>query len=130
MLSNESLKEFTWIMKVLNSCENYSQIETTIKLFELYRDMGKNAMAQISDPGFHWKPEPESNSIYLIVKHLHGNMLSRWTDFLTSDGEKPWRNRDAEFEDELGNQPGARTSHLTVDLQPEVNSAGGSRWVE
>ena len=46
-----------------------------------------------------WKPEPESNSIAIIIQHMSGNMVSRWTDLLTSDGEKPWRSRDKEFED-------------------------------
>jgi hypothetical protein len=53
---------------------------------------------QLSDEDFFWKYNQESNSIAIIVNHLWGNMLSRWTDFLTSDGEKEWRNRDAEFE--------------------------------
>lgn len=56
-------------------------------------------MAQIIDDSqLFWTPGPESNSIAVIVQHLHGNMLSRWTDFLTTDGEKEWRNRDREFE--------------------------------
>lgn len=46
----------------------------------------------------HWQPNPASNSIAVIVQHMHGNMLSRWTNFLTEDGEKEWRNRDEEFE--------------------------------
>jgi hypothetical protein len=67
--------------------------------FELYQSLGEKAMAQISEEGLFFKPSPESNSVCIIVQHLHGNMLSRWTDFLNSDGEKDWRQRDAEFED-------------------------------
>ena len=54
-------------------------------------------MAQLDDNQLNWAPSSESNSIVLIVKHLYGNMLSRFTDFLTTDGEKEWRNRDSEF---------------------------------
>lgn len=55
-------------------------------------------MEQVSDEEFFRLPEPESNSIAIIVKHVNGNLLSRWTDFLTTDGEKEWRDRDSEFE--------------------------------
>ncbi len=59
----------------------------------------EKAMAQIRDDAqLFWAPDRDSNSIDVIVRHLSGNMLSRWTDFLTTDGEKPSRNRDAEFE--------------------------------
>jgi hypothetical protein len=79
-------------------------LASAIRIFELYQNLGYKAMLQIQDEAFHWKPEPESNSIYLIVKHLNGNMLSRWTDFLVTDGEKPNRNRDNEFEDDPKNK--------------------------
>ena len=55
-------------------------------------------MAQVSEEKLFYQPNEDSNSIAVIVQHLAGNMLSRWTDFLTTDGEKEWRNRDAEFE--------------------------------
>lgn len=71
------------------------------KLFGYYKSLGEKAMAQVSDDQLNWKPDPESNSISLIAKHLSGNMLSRWTDFLTTDGEKEWRHRDQEFEGEF-----------------------------
>jgi len=64
------------------------------------KGMGDKAMAQIDAERFRWKQDPESNSVALIVKHMAGNMRSRWVDFLTTDGEKPDRNRDSEFEDE------------------------------
>ncbi len=58
-------------------------------------------MEQVKDDQLFAQPNEESNSIAIIVKHLAGNMMSRWTDFLTTDGEKPWRNRDDEFVDEF-----------------------------
>ena len=71
------------------------------KQFEYYKLLGEKTFEQISDEQINWQFNAESNSIAIIVKHLSGNMLSRWTDFLTSDGEKEWRNRDAEFEGEI-----------------------------
>ncbi len=69
------------------------------RLFRTYKELGDKSFAQLNAQDVHWKVEPESNSIANIVTHLAGNFLSRWTDFLTTDGEKPWRNRDGEFED-------------------------------
>jgi hypothetical protein len=76
-------------------------LDTTRKLFRYYKSLGDKAMAQLTLSELRYQPSDESNNIATIVKHLHGNMRSRWTDFLTSDGEKPWRNRDQEFEDTL-----------------------------
>lgn len=70
----------------------------TKKLFQYYKGLGEKAIAQVTDEQINWRPNEASNSIALIVHHLTGNMLSRFTDFLTSDGEKSWRNREAEFE--------------------------------
>lgn len=69
-------------------------------LFELRRTkrLGDRALGQIEEADWHSRPDAESNSIAILVQHLHGNMLSRWTDFLTTDGEKPTRDRDLEFE--------------------------------
>lgn len=66
--------------------------------FRKYKEMGERALAQVDDADLLRVLDPESNSIAAIVKHLGGNMRSRWTDFLTTDGEKPDRDRDAEFE--------------------------------
>lgn len=74
-------------------------LTSAIKLFRYYKKLGDGAMAQLNDEQVRAQPNEASNSIALIVHHLSGNMLSRWTDFLTSDGEKPWRNREAEFEE-------------------------------
>ena len=73
-------------------------LESIQRLFSYYKALGSKAMAQLKDEDMNRHANEESNSIAIIVKHLHGNMLSRWKDFLTSDGEKPWRNRDGEFE--------------------------------
>ena len=71
------------------------------KQFEYYKMLGDKTFAQLTEEQLFWQYNNESNSISTIVKHLWGNMLSRWTDFLTSDGEKEWRNRDAEFDNDI-----------------------------
>jgi len=73
-------------------------LETSIKVFELYKKEAESAIGQLDEKQLFYAPTPESNSVAVIMKHLWGNMLSRWTDFLTTDGEKDWRDRDAEFE--------------------------------
>jgi len=75
-----------------------SYTEDSLALFAQYKSLAERAMAQISDEQFLAAINPEANSIANLVKHLAGNMLSRWTDFLTTDGEKPTRHRDQEFE--------------------------------
>ena len=72
--------------------------QNAIKQFEFYKVLSERSFDQVDDEGFFWQYNPESNSIAITAKHMAGNMLSRWTDFLTSDGEKSWRNRDMEFE--------------------------------
>lgn len=69
-------------------------------LFECnrYKSLGDKTFVQLDDSDIHWKYDSSGNSIAVLVKHLSGNMLSRWTNFLTEDGEKMWRNRDSEFE--------------------------------
>ncbi len=74
-------------------------LESSIKLFRYYKGLGEKAINQLSDEQVLQKPNEASNSIALIVHHLSGNMLSRFTDFLTTDGEKPWRNREIEFDE-------------------------------
>jgi Protein of unknown function (DUF1572) len=78
-----------------------SYLKDSFDILRYYKKLGDQAMAQASDEALIATPDPESNSIAVIVKHLAGNMRSRWTDFLTTDGEKPDRNRDAEFESSL-----------------------------
>jgi hypothetical protein len=69
-----------------------------IRTYRNYKKLGDRALAQVSDDNLHTMLDPESNSIAMVVKHLSGNLRSRFTDFLTTDGEKPDRDRDAEFE--------------------------------
>jgi Protein of unknown function (DUF1572) len=76
-----------------------SCLQDSIELFRYYKKLADRAIAQCPDQGLFATPDSESNSIALVVKHMVGNMRSRWTDFLTSDGEKPDRNRDSEFEE-------------------------------
>jgi Protein of unknown function (DUF1572) len=81
--------------------------------FRGYKRLGEGALSQLNDEHFFFVPDPESNSIAVIVKHLAGNMRSRFTDFLTTDGEKPDRHRDQEFE-----------------LSPQITRADVIRWWE
>jgi len=74
-------------------------LESAKKRLLYYKMLGDKTFDQLNGEQLHWQPAGEPNSIYLVVKHIHGNMLSRWTDFLTTDGEKPGRDRDAEFVD-------------------------------
>jgi hypothetical protein len=73
-------------------------LDSVIKRFKEYKALGDKTFAQLSDEEMLHQPNEASNSIAVIIQHLHGNMLSRWTNFLTEDGEKEWRKRDEEFE--------------------------------
>ena len=73
-------------------------LDDALKTLRDYKALAEKACAQISDEEFFRAVDAEANSVAVVVKHMAGNMLSRWTDFLTSDGEKPWRDRDSEFE--------------------------------
>src|SRR5690348_16892838 len=74
-----------------------SYVADSLTLFRYYKKLAERAMEQVSDDQLFAALDPEMNSIAVIVKHMAGNMRSRWQDFLTSDGEKPDRNRDSEF---------------------------------
>lgn len=71
------------------------------KQFTYYQQLGEKTFAQLPEESLFWQANEESNSIALLVQHLSGNMLSRWTDFLTTDGEKEWRKREEEFRPKL-----------------------------
>lgn len=73
-------------------------LSTVIKRLKYYKDLGDKTFEQLNDWDFHYQPNEESNSVAIIIRHMEGNMLSRWTNFLTEDGEKEWRQRDTEFE--------------------------------
>lgn len=75
-----------------------SYIEDSIAVLRYYKLLAERAMAQVTDEQLFLTLDHEANSIAIVVKHMSGNMRSRWTDFLTTDGEKPNRNRDSEFE--------------------------------
>ncbi len=72
-------------------------LDTTLFRMQRLKALGERAIDQLGDADLLWRTGPWGNSIAVIVQHLRGNMLSRWTDFLTTDGEKPWRDRDGEF---------------------------------
>lgn len=76
-------------------------LDSVKQQLEYYKALGEKAIAQLSDEQLFWQYDAQSNSIATIVKHLSGNMISRWTDFFTADGEKKDRNRDSEFENDL-----------------------------
>lgn len=87
-----------------------SYVEDSLELFRYYKKLAERAMDQVTDEQIYASPDEETNSIGIVVKHLAGNMRSRWTDFLTADGEKPDRNRDTEFVD----PPATREALLQV----------------
>lgn len=76
-------------------------LEDVIARLRSTQALGERAMAQLDDAQMHWRSDPEANSVVVLVKHLAGNMRSRWTGFLTTDGEKPDRHRDGEFIDDF-----------------------------
>lgn len=76
-------------------------LSSLIEQFESYKVLGEKALGQIPDEKLDWQYNETCNSAITLVKHMQGHMLSRWTDFLDSDGEKAWRNRDAEFENDI-----------------------------
>ncbi|MCZ2339966.1 MAG: DUF1572 domain-containing protein [Chitinophagales bacterium] len=76
-------------------------LSSSIKQFKYYKQLAEKAMAQITPDQLFDRLHEDDNSIAIIVHHLYGNMMSRWTNIFTEDGEKPWRHRDGEFEDML-----------------------------
>ncbi|HEX2609154.1 MAG TPA: DUF1572 domain-containing protein [Flavisolibacter sp.] len=76
-------------------------IDSIKKQFAYYKLLGEKTFEQVPEERLFWQYNEASNSIAIIVNHLYGNMKSRWTEFLTTDGEKSWRNRDSEFENEI-----------------------------
>lgn len=80
---------------------NNSYLESVKKQMLYYKTIAEKAMEQLEEEQLFFSANEDTNSIAIIIKHMAGNMLSRWTDFLTSDGEKEWRNRDSEFENEI-----------------------------
>lgn len=73
-------------------------IKSAIQQFQAYKVLAEKTFVQLKDEDFHFQPDIANNNLAVNITHMHGNMLSRWTNFLTEDGEKTWRQRDAEFE--------------------------------
>jgi hypothetical protein len=78
-------------------------LQSAIKRLSYYKELGDKTLVQLKAADYHYQPNGASNSIAIIIQHMAGNMISRWTDFLTSDGEKEWRKRDEEFEEQQMN---------------------------
>lgn len=76
-------------------------LTSATKQFQYYKSLGEKTFEQLTDEQLFWKANEESNNIAIIVKHLWGNMMSRWTDFITTDGEKEWRKREEEFDNDI-----------------------------
>src|SRR5438105_9038855 len=79
-------------------------VSAVLNAFEANKRLAARAVEQVPDGKLHVALDANTNSIAVIMKHVAGNLLSRWTDFLTTDGEKPWRNRDGEFVDSFGSR--------------------------
>ena len=94
---------------------NTNSLTHIIKQFKYYKHLGEQTFEQLKEQDLFWEANAGCNSIALIVQHLCGNMQSRWTDFLTSDGEKEWRDRDSEFE-------------LSIQSQNEVLQKWDDGW--
>lgn len=90
---------YRYFYSTKRSLMDQSYLSSAIKQFEYYKSLGDKTIAQLSFDELKKEFEKDSNSISIIVKHIVGNMLSRWTNFLTEDGEKEWRKRDEEFKD-------------------------------
>jgi hypothetical protein len=90
-------------------------LKSAITQFAYYKKLGEKTFAQLNDADLFWQFNAESNSIAVIIKHLSGNMLSRWTNFLIADGEKEWRNRDTEFEE-------------TINTREQIMAAWDQGW--
>ena len=95
-------------------------LATARRILRQYQTLGATTLARLTDEQLNWRPHPDANAAAHIVRHLEGNMRSRWTDFLTADGEKPDRARDEEFADDL---------HLTaVEVRQLWESGWGYVW--
>lgn len=79
-------------------------LSSVIKQLEYYKSLGEKTFVQVPDVKLFWQYNEDSNSIATIIKHLRGNMISRWTNLLTTDGEKEWRDRDAEFDNDISSR--------------------------
>lgn len=83
----------------MNEIKN--RLDGTVQLFRYYKSLTEKSIEQLQENQIHDSPDPNQNSIAILMKHLAGNMISRWTNFRTEDGEKTWRNRETEFVDDF-----------------------------
>jgi hypothetical protein len=90
---------FLYLCKLISMLLSF--LTSATAQFHYYKNLCEKTFVQLTDEQLFWQYNEESNSICIIVKHMVGNMLSRWTDFLTTDGEKEWRNRESEFENDI-----------------------------
>lgn len=121
-------------------------IESAVESFRANKELAERAVAQLDDRRLHESVAPHTNSVAVIMKHVAGNLISRWTDFLTSDGEKPWRDRDREFIDTFSDRAELlaywergwtclfttlgeltpKDAHKTVEIRGEPHSVPGA----
>jgi hypothetical protein len=117
----------------MDFAKNY--LESILFEFRRYKTMGDKTFAQLGESDILWQYHKEDNSISQIVKHIAGNMRSRWTNFLTEDGEKPWRHRDTEFEEPFTTKTEMITAweegwQCLFDAIASINSNNFSRLVK
>ena len=93
----DSDRAFLYFDVYTNTMEE-NALQSAILQLQYYKSLGDKTFAQLTESDIHWTTDPSQNSIAIIINHLTGNMLSRWTNILEEDGEKDWRNRDQEFE--------------------------------
>jgi len=110
----------------MNATEAF--LSSARKQFLYYKTLGDKAMEQLEPAQLFYSANEDTNSIAVIVKHLHGNMLSRWTDFLTSDGEKEWRNRDGEFEASVALSDQASASFNAQEQKEHLLKTWNEGW--
>ncbi len=84
----------------MNASLGQTYLQSVNQRMQTYKELADKTFAQLDEKDFHFSPNEQSNSIAIIIQHMSGNMLSRWTNFLTEDGEKTWRERDREFNDD------------------------------
>ena len=99
-----NLKKIFYFVEGMTVNIGNEYLRIVIERFKSVKSLGDKTINQLSEEEIHWTYNNESNSVAIIVKHLSGNMVSRWTDFLTSDGEKEYRNRDEEFIDDISSK--------------------------
>ncbi|MDQ0971420.1 hypothetical protein QFZ31_001298 [Neobacillus niacini] len=104
IILKRNIKKIFNFVEGMNVTIGNEYLRIVIEKFKSVKSLGDKTINQLSEEEIHWTYNNESNSVAIIVRHLSGNMVSRWTDFLTSDGEKEYRNRDQEFIDDISSK--------------------------